>query len=294
MDGDVPAGRPAWTAGQVARHLRIAESTLRSWHRRYGVGPHASRPGSYRRYTAVDVARLQRMHDLIESGMLPSEAAFTISTPAGPPLHEALADVLAAARDLDSGRCLSALADSLAARGVVEVWERLCRPALQAIDADQGAGPDCVDHEHVLSWSIAAALHRVDRPAADGTGGPLVLLACTEAEQHTLPLEALGAALAEYRTAVRMLGAAVPTQTLVHAAAAARPAAVVLWSQSPATARVEAVRALGAFPLRRVAAGPGWPRRRLSGTERVTGLAAAVTSLTDPALWDSGAAGGGF
>lgn len=281
MDGDDPAGRPAWTAGQVARHLRIADSTLRSWHRRYGVGPQASRPGSYRRYTAGDVARLQRMRDLIEAGMLPSEAAFTISTPAGPPLGEALAEVLAAARDLDSGRCLAALADSVAARGVVEVWERLCRPALLAVEADQRADSGCVDHEHVLSWSIAAALHRVDRPAADG---PLVLLACTEAEQHTLALEALGAALAERDIAVRMLGAAVPTSTLVHAAAATRPAAVVLWSQSPATARVEAVRALGAFPLRRVTAGPGWPRRRLSGTERVTSLPAAVAALADPAL----------
>jgi hypothetical protein len=79
-----------------------------------------------------------------------------------------------------------------------------------------------------------------------------------------------------------MLGAAVPTATLVHAVAAARPAAVVLWAQSPATARPEAVRALGAFPLRRITAGPGWPRRRLPGTERFTSLAAAVTALTDP------------
>lgn len=285
MDGDGSAGRPAWTAGQVARHLRIAESTLRSWHRRYGVGPQASRPGSYRRYTAADVARLQRMRDLIETGMLPSEAATTISEPAGPPLEDALADLLAAARDLDSGRCLAALAHSLAARGVVEVWERLCRPALLSVEADQradsGRADVAVDREHVLSWSIAAALHRVDRPAADG---PLMLLACTDAEQHTLPLEALGAALAQRRVAVRMLGAAVPNATLVRAAATTRPAAVVLWSQSPATARVEAVRALGAFPLRRVTAGPGWPRRRLSGTERVMSLAAAVAALTDPAL----------
>jgi MerR family transcriptional regulator, light-induced transcriptional regulator len=285
VDGDGSAGRPAWTAGQVARRLRIAESTLRSWHRRYGVGPHASRPGSYRRYTVADVARLQRMRDLIDTGMLPSEAAFTISEPAGPPFEDALAEVLAAARELDSGRCLAALAHSLATRGVVEAWERLCRPALLAVEADQRAdsADHAVDHEHVLSWSIAAALHRVERPATNGSG-PLALLACTEAEQHSLPLEALGAALAERRVAVRMLGAAVPTATLVRAAATTRPAAVVLWSQNPATARVEAVRALGAFPLRRVTAGPGWPRRRLSGTERVTSLAAAIAVLTDPAL----------
>jgi DNA-binding transcriptional MerR regulator len=278
VDDDGPAGRTVWTAGQVARHLRIAESTLRSWHRRYGVGPQASRPGSYRRYTAEDVDRLQQMGDLIRSGMLPSEAAYTISPPAGQPLDEALVDLLAAARNLDNARCLAALEQSVAARGVVEVWERLCRPALLTIDADQRSDPAVVDREHVLSWAIAAALHRVDRPAANG---PLVLLACTDAEQHTLALEALAAALAERRRSVRMLGAAVPTPTLVHAVAAARPGAVVLWAQSAATARIEAVRALGAFPVLRVTAGPGWPRRRLSGTERVASLTAAVATLTD-------------
>jgi DNA-binding transcriptional MerR regulator len=282
VDGDGPVGRSAWTAGQVARHLRIAESTLRSWHRRYGVGPQASRPGSYRRYTAEDVARLQRMHDLIGTGMLPSEAAYTISAPPAQPLGEALSDVLAAARDLDNARCLAALEHALATRGVVEVWERVCRPALLTVDADQHATDGdsetgFVDREHVLSWAITAMLHRVDRPAANG---PLVLLACAESERHTLPLEALSAALAECRVAVRMLGADVPTATLVHAVATARPAAVVLWAHSQATARIEAVRALGAFPVRRVTAGPGWPRRRLSGTDRAANLSSAVALLS--------------
>ncbi|WP_291415033.1 MerR family transcriptional regulator [Actinophytocola sp.] len=275
-----PVGRSAWTAGQVARHLRIAESTLRSWHRRYGVGPRASRPGSYRRYTAEDIARLQRMHDLIRAGMLPSDAAQTIGGPV--PVERPLEELVAAARELDNARCLAVLEQAFAGWGVVPAWERLCQPALKVIDADQRTEPDCVDREHVLSWAVTAALHRVDRPPAE-PGRPLVLLACVEAEQHTLPLEALAAALAQHRVAVRMLGAAVPTTTLVHAVAAARPTAVVLWAQSPATARLDAIRALGAFPVTRVTAGPGWPRGRLSGTERVATLPAAVALLLDPA-----------
>lgn len=63
----------AWTAGQVARHLGIATSTLRSWHQRYSIGPHDSQPGRYRRYSAADVAQLQRMTELIKLGMLASE-----------------------------------------------------------------------------------------------------------------------------------------------------------------------------------------------------------------------------
>ena len=92
-------GRSAWTAGQVARHLGIAESTLRSWHRRYGIGPQGSRPGRYRRYSEEDVARLRRMLDLIGLGLLASEAARTVQ--AGElepvPAERDVADLIAAA-----------------------------------------------------------------------------------------------------------------------------------------------------------------------------------------------------
>ena len=69
----------AWTAGQVAKHLGIAESTLRSWHRRYGIGPQGAEPGRYRRYGEEDVARLRRMLDLIGLGMLGIDGLAAVS-----------------------------------------------------------------------------------------------------------------------------------------------------------------------------------------------------------------------
>ena len=74
-----PAPGPPWTAGQVARQLGIAESTLRAWHRRYGIGPHGSEPGRYRHYAEADVARLRRMLELIKLGMLASDAARAVT-----------------------------------------------------------------------------------------------------------------------------------------------------------------------------------------------------------------------
>lgn len=261
-----------WTAGQVARHLRIAESTLRAWHRRYGVGPHAARAGQYRRYEVHDIARLRRMRDLIDAGTLPSEAARVISadTTAVRPLAEVLSAVLTATRQLDNARCVTLLEDAVADAGVVDVWEQVCRPALRTVDGER------IDTEHLLSWAITAMLHRVVRPPAEPARLP-VLLACTDTEQHTLGLEALAAALAERRTPVHMLGAAVPTSSLVHAVTTAAPAVVVLWAQRPETARPDAIRALQRFPLRRVTAGPGWPRRRAVGVDHVDSLRAAVT-----------------
>lgn len=270
-----------WTAGQVARHLRIAESTLRTWHRRYGVGPHNPQPGRYRRYTADDVARLKRMRDLIGNGMLPSDAAKTVEATVreGGTAAEDLQLLVASARALDSGRCTWIVEQAVGRRGVVETWERLCRAALLAVDADQREEPDCVDVEHCLSMAILMALHRVPRSAGRADRRP-VLLACTEFELHSLPLEALSAALAERELPVRMLGAVTPGASLARAVRTVRPVAVMLWSHQPETADEEAVKLLREYRVRRLVAGPGWLEARPAGTEYVSSLSEALLLLT--------------
>lgn len=270
-----------WTAGQVARHLRIAESTLRTWHRRYGVGPHNPQPGRYRRYTADDVARLRRMRDLIGGGMLPSDAAKTVeaSLREGGVAADDLELLLASARGLDSARCAWIVEQALGRRGVVETWDRLCRPALAAVQADQLGEPECVDVEHCLSMAILMALHRVPRPAGRADRRPVVL-ACTEHELHSLALEVLSAALAQRELPVLMLGSATPAAGLAHAVRTARPVAVMLWSHRANPADEEAVEALREYRVRRLIAGPGWPAERPPGTEYVSSLSEALLLLT--------------
>jgi MerR family transcriptional regulator, light-induced transcriptional regulator len=46
------------TAGEAARQLGVAVTTLRSWHRRYGLGPTRHERGRHRRYGADDLTRL--------------------------------------------------------------------------------------------------------------------------------------------------------------------------------------------------------------------------------------------
>jgi DNA-binding transcriptional MerR regulator len=280
---DSPA-EPAWTAGQVARHLGIAESTLRSWHRRYGIGPHGSEPGRYRRYSEADVARLQRMLDLINLGMLASEAAQTVQAGQGEAVsaERDVADLVAAARAADSERCRVVLDSVVARRGVVEAWESVCRPALVLIDADQRYDPDCIDIEHALSWAMLGALHRAPRPPIL-PGTPLVVLACVEAEHHTLPLAALAAALGAHRIPVRMLGAATPTQSLVRAVRETAPAALVLWSQRPGPAGPRILQLLSPYPPRLFTAGPGWTLDGPVGVAHLASLTQALAALTSAA-----------
>ncbi len=274
---DVETAR-VYTAGQVARVLGVAETTLRSWHRRYDVGPHAERPGAYRRYTADDIVRLEHMRDLIQSGMLASDAARTVNGQAtAGRVGLVLEQLTAAAHRLDSRACRAIVTASVQAFGVVTTWDSVCRPALRAVEARQEGGR-CVPDEHVLSWGIASGLHQVGSSGTDDRT-PSILLACTDDEPHSLPLEALAAALAERRVPVRMLGAALPAASLVEAVRATSPDVVVLWAQRQETADPAVLRRLRRLPVRRMTAGPGWAVRRRTGTEHLDSLPTALAAL---------------
>ena len=49
------------TVAAVARRLGIAPATLRTWDRRYGLGPTDHEEGNHRKYGPRDVARLMEL-----------------------------------------------------------------------------------------------------------------------------------------------------------------------------------------------------------------------------------------
>ncbi|WP_344042046.1 MerR family transcriptional regulator, partial [Saccharothrix xinjiangensis] len=63
------------TPGALAGMLGISPTTLRTWHRRYGLGPTARTSGNHRRYGPRDVERLRRMVALTAQGLAPAAAA---------------------------------------------------------------------------------------------------------------------------------------------------------------------------------------------------------------------------
>jgi DNA-binding transcriptional MerR regulator len=71
----VPGPGPGLSVAAVARRLGVAPATLRTWDRRYGLGPSEHTAGSHRRYTALDLARLELMRRLVNTGVPPGEAA---------------------------------------------------------------------------------------------------------------------------------------------------------------------------------------------------------------------------
>ncbi|WP_188281181.1 MerR family transcriptional regulator, partial [Streptomyces sp. CBMA29] len=71
------------TTGALARRLGVSATTVRSWDRRYGIGPAVRSDGRHRRWTPQDVAVLEEMCRLTASGVPPAEAARAAQTAAG-------------------------------------------------------------------------------------------------------------------------------------------------------------------------------------------------------------------
>jgi methanogenic corrinoid protein MtbC1 len=171
-------------------------------------------------------------------------------------------------------------------------------PALRAVGRRwESSGDRYVEVEHLLSWHVSATLRHVYVSTAGHEPHAMtspVLLACVPDEHHTLPLEALNAALAERRVPVLTLGAAVPPEALMAAVQRVGPPAVVLWSQSRSTANLPLARHIaetrrgvrGARTRSRVLlSGPGWGGQSGPGLLRPGHLAEALRLITAPDSW---------
>ncbi len=296
------------SVGAVARRLGVSSSTVRSWERRYGLGPGSRSAGGHRRYGADDVAVLERMHALVLRGETPARAAelsraapgATVeagprTVPGGPGGHvlavpgggRAVTGLARAAMRLDAEEVDRHLRAALDRDGAVRTWDGLLRPVLVAAGehwANTGAG---IEVEHLLTEAAAGALHQhraVVGRRLRAAARP-VLLACAPDEQHSLVLHALAAALAERAVPTRVLGARVPIRSLASAASRSGAAAVFVWSQINAAGTDLSVIPVTRPPLRIVVGGPGWEGLALDARVlQSDSMAGAVDALAEVAL----------
>jgi MerR family transcriptional regulator, light-induced transcriptional regulator len=279
------------TVAAVARRIGIAPATLRTWDRRYGLGPSVHVAGSHRRYSATDVARIDLMRKLMLNGVLPSEAAKTALTqdviPANlapettstPALHivpdadlpsdnvialdspkAIIRSLNRAATTLDASGCDQVISNSLENHGVVWTWENVLIPVLVALGEKWEQTGEGVEQEHLIAESITGLFRNLANGVSEPENARPVLLACAPHELHTIPMYAIAAGLAEQNIACRVLGARMPAEALATAAKKIGPSAIVVWSQSQGTADTtiwEAVEPMRPAPLL-MSAGPGW------------------------------------
>ena len=224
----------ALSAGAVARRLGVAVTTLRTWHQRYGLGPSQHVPGQHRRYTAEDLARLEVMRRLTAAGRRrrPRPRAWAApecrprSTSPRPCRRRPASD---AVRGAGRGTAAATPSRSAAPGRPPAAWPAppcaWTRPAMRDIietpsptAASSRAWDEVIlpgagrhrraarGHRRGSSRSSTCSPAASPRCSARSPGRrrgrpPRVLLACADEEQHSLPLEALAAALAEARRA---------------------------------------------------------------------------------------------
>lgn len=299
----------ALTPGATARLLGVAPTTLRSWDRRYGVGPRERSPGGHRRYSPADVVRLRELCRLVGEGMPPAEAAQQVLVPGPIPLpavpeprsggsappfgatSPTLQGVARAAMRMDSDLVEHLLQNAVESHGAVAAWEDLAMPLLYGMGRKWEDTQRFVEVEHLLSWSVSSVLRRV--PAPPSAQSPAshdrpVLLTCVPHEMHSLPMEALAAALREAGLTHRVLGPRTPTEATARAVRRVGPRAVVLWchtrGENETGALVATARTTVSAPEHTAlyTAGPGW--REVGNALRVAdghlgSLAEAITVL---------------
>ncbi len=286
----------------VARRLGVAPATLRTWDRRYGIGPRAHTTGRHRRYTAADIARLEVMQQALLRGATPAEAASYALRTSAPPAPEVVAPreggpsllrefstrsasvigLSRAALAMDAVATQQLIADSIGRLGIVGAWNDVLRPVFTALASRWEQSGECVEVEHLVHECVLAAVIGVT-PLVTAPRNPRpVLLCCAPDEQHSLPLYVLRAALAQEGIGTQLLGAALPTQALAAAVRRTGPAAVAVWARLPEHARAAVFEEVPRTRqrVRLFACGPGWFTTDLPDrVERLDDLVEAVNRI---------------
>lgn len=261
------------TVAAVARRLGVAPATLRTWDRRYGLGPSEHTTGEHRRYNSIDLARLTLMRKLVISGVSPAEAAERALEFSGQSenvtqaisreitVREELVETLIrAARAYDRTFIEELLRAEVRASGVANTWNEVLVPLLIMLGdewADQGTG---IETEHLVSEIIKRLLNENNNEIKNPLNDRPVLLACVGEEMHSLPLYALAAALSERNIQTQFLGARTPIEAVSAVVKKSAPPAVFLWAQLNKNGDVDLLAEIPAIrPAPRVViGGPGW------------------------------------
>jgi DNA-binding transcriptional MerR regulator len=305
------------TVAAVARRLGVAPATLRTWDRRYGLGPSQHTSGKNRLYSPSDLAKLEQMRALIMQGVLPAKAAeIALQNQPGDASSnvlsfntkksvsqersdtpDSIADenvisldspknivrgLVRAATMLDSKSSSEIVAHAIDSKGVIWAWSNVLVPALQIVGDKWNETDSGIEVEHLLSEVIESQLRIITGANFEPVNPRPVLLCCTTHELHTLPIYAIAAALATKQIGCRILGARLPIDSLLSAAKKIGPSAILVWSQTRGTEEPTIWNQLQEQrpSLVKIAAGPGWTVQLPDDVKQPSSLTETLEILT--------------
>ena len=265
------------TVAAVARRIGVAPATLRTWDRRYGLGPSSHEAGEHRRYCPSDLAKLTMMRRLITSGVAPCDAAIRAKAHEGSLTFDNLVEEFVvrddvveslhrASKSLDKNFVETVLRKDIADNGVIASWTEVIVPLLFLVGDEWAATGIGIEVEHMLSEVIKRLLREGVAEIKTPVNVQPVLLASVGEELHCLALHALAAALAEKKIETFFLGARTPLEAISGMVKRSAPPAVFLWAQLEQNSDPKYFTDLPVVrPAPRViVGGPGWDQQECS------------------------------
>ena len=257
----------------VAQRLGVAPATLRTWARRYGLGPTSHVAGAHRRYGAADLRRLAVMRRLTMEGVAPVDAARSALASADDvtPSSSDRSDDIPSARPLRTARPARQVAPARRPAGAPArprtaqpPWGQESDRAAVALDPEQTARMVTTAFDGlglIVGWEQVVgpalmALARAWETTGPGYDSELMLtsavlaalrartlpapvaarpalLAPAEDERDALVLHVVAAALAERGVPSRVLAPGRPREALAAAVRSTDPAGVMVLASSP-------------------------------------------------------------
>jgi methanogenic corrinoid protein MtbC1 len=204
----------------LSRRTGVAPDTLRKWELRYGVLRPERTPGGQRRYSELDVQRVEWLRDRIRDGWRIGEAARVIDEANTAALDEPaeLRDALIASIRASDPVAISATLDqAFAVLPLEQALTDVVTPALRWTGEAWHRGELSVAQEHAITAKVRAHLGKL---ISDGRGGVhgVAVLACAPGERHDVGLLMLAVMLRADGWRVEFLGADTPVAEAISVA----------------------------------------------------------------------------
>jgi methanogenic corrinoid protein MtbC1 len=202
---------PSLNIAALTQRTGVPSDTIRKWEQRYGVLHPERTSGGQRRYSELDVARVEWLKERLHEGYRIGEAAALLGAgdQVARTVDELRTGIVAAtiASDVDA---LGQLVDqALALSTLDESFIDVLTPALAEIGERWASGSVSIAQEHLASATVRAALLKLlsdQRADVHGTA----VLACAPGELHEIGLLMLAVILRSEGWQVAYLGADTP------------------------------------------------------------------------------------
>lgn len=202
---------PSLNIAALTQRTGVPSDTIRKWEQRYGVLHPVRTPGGQRRYSELDVARVEWLKERIHEGYRIGEAAALLG--GGDQVARTVDELRGGIVNATIGSDVDALGQlvdqALALSTLDESFFQVLAPALVEVGERWASGSVSVAQEHLASSTVRAALQKLlsdQRADVHGTA----VLACAPGERHEIGLLMLAVLLRSDGWQVAYLGADTP------------------------------------------------------------------------------------